>query len=187
MEENLQTYKLDASKSTFTVQAFATGLLKGLGHNPTIGIREFSGEAKFEPDSFESAGLIINVDAKSLAVVADVKEKDIPEVERTMHDDVLETSRFPEIVFRSTSISTTRIIPGRYKAKIIGDLTLHGETRTGIWIMAQFTLNGEELRAKGDFTIKQTNYGIKLVSVAAGALKLADELKFNFELVGFKE
>ncbi len=35
--------------------------------------------------------------------------------------------------------------------------------------------------------VRQTEYGIKLVSVAAGALKLKDELKFEFDLVGRKE
>jgi polyisoprenoid-binding protein YceI len=188
MSENLVNYKLDASESTFTVQAFAAGLLKGFGHNPTVGIKDFTGEARFDPETIDNAKLHIEVNAESLAVVDDVKEKDIAEVEKTMHQEVLETSRFPKIVFQSTSITTTRIIPGRYKAKIIGDLTLHGETQKGIWIMGQLFLEDDDkIRAKGDFRIKQTNYGIKLVSVAAGALKLKDELKFNFDLVGHKQ
>lgn len=188
MSENLVKYKLDAANSTFTVQAFAAGLLKGFGHNPTVGIRDFSGEAKFDPETFDNAELYVKVDAKSLKVVDDVKEKDIGEVERTMHEDVLEISRFPEIIFQSTSITTNRIIPGRYKAKIIGDLTLHGETQKGIWITGQLFLEEDDkIRAKGNFSIKQTNYGIKIVSVAAGGLKLKDELKFSFDLVGHKQ
>jgi polyisoprenoid-binding protein YceI len=189
MSENLATYALDAGESTFMVQAFASGLLKGLGHNPTVGIKEFTGTVKFDPDSTDAAELHIEVDAGSVEVVGDVKEKDIAEVNRTMHEDVLETPRFSEIVFESTSITTNLIIPGRYKAKIIGDLSLHGETNRGLWIMAQVFLedNGAKIRAKGDFSIKQTNYGIKLVSVAAGALKLKDELKFSFDLIGRKQ
>ena len=66
-------------------------------------------------------------------------------------------------------------------------MTLHGVTRNGLWIMAQVFLNENEFRTQGDFTLKQTDYGIKLVSVAAGALKLKDELKFEFDLVGQKE
>ena len=100
-----------------------------------------------------------------------------------MQEKVLETSLFPEITFQSTNVTVSRIIPGRWKAKIIGDLNLHGETRS-LWIMGQLTLDGDELRTKGDFTLRQTEYGIKLVSVAAGALKLKDELKFEFDLLG---
>jgi len=39
------------------------------------------------------------------------------------------------------------------------------------------------LRAFGDFTIRQSDYRIKLASVAGGALKLKDELKFTFDIV----
>jgi len=179
-------YILDASRSTFTAQAFAAGLLSGFGHNPTIAIRDFSGEARFSPETLDDAGLKLEIEARSLAVLDEIKEKDRQEIERTMHDDVLETARFPGIVFQSTSVTPTRIIPGRWKAKIIGDLTLHGTTRS-LWIMAQVFLDGDELRTKGDFTLKQTDFGIKLVSVAAGALKLKDELKFGFDLVGKRE
>ena len=77
----------------------------------------------------------------------------------------------------------TRISQGRYKAKIVGDLTLHGETRQGSWIMAQVTLDGDELHARGDFVLKQTDYGTKLVSVAGGALELKDELQFKFDVI----
>lgn len=180
-------YKLDASQSNFTVQAFASGFLSGLGHNPTIAIRDFTGEAQFSPETFAAASLFLKINAQSLIVLDDIKEKDKQEIQRTMLEDVLETSRFPEIIFQSTSITATRIIPGRYKARIIGDLTLHGTTRNGLWLMAQITLSENEFRAKGDFTINQTNYGIKLVSVAAGALKLKDELKFEFDLVGRRD
>jgi hypothetical protein len=46
---------------------------------------------------------------------------------------------------------------------------------------------GTFLRASGDFSLNQTDYGIKLVSVAGGALKLKDELKFSFEIVAWRE
>ncbi len=186
-DTSIVRYRLDASQSKFTAQAFATGLLAGFGHNPTIGIRDFVGEAQYTSGSLTEAALRLVVNVKSLTVLDDVKEKDRHEIERTMLNDVLEASLTPEIVFQSTSITTTRIAEGRYKARIIGDLTLHGVTRNGLWIMAQVTLDGDQLRAQGDFTIKQTDYKIKLVSVAAGALKLKDELKFSFDLVGHRE
>ena len=42
-------YVIDSRASRFTVQAFATGLMARMGHNPIIGIRDFSGEMKFNP------------------------------------------------------------------------------------------------------------------------------------------
>ena len=186
-ETSMVRYKLDAGQSRFTVQAFATGLLSGFGHNPVIGIRDFTGEARFAPGTFADASLRLAIETASLVLLDEVKEKDRREIEQTMFDDVLEVARYPEIVFQSTQITPTRIVEGRYKARIVGDLTLHGMTRNGLWIAARFTLDGDTLRARGDFTLKQTDYNIKLVSVAAGALKLKDELKFDFDLVGHRE
>lgn len=177
-------YELNSAQSEFTVQAFAAGFFSGFGHNPTVGILEFTGEAKFSPDALYDGSLRLVVDTKSLVVLDDVKDKQ--EIERVMHNEVLETARFPEIVFQSTSVTLTKINDVRYKAKIIGDLQMHGITRNALWIMPQMNLNGDELTATGNFTLKQTDYGIKLVSIAAGALKLKDELKFTFNLVGNK-
>ncbi len=180
-------YQLSAAQSNFTVQAFADGLLSNFGHNPVVGIRNFVGEAQFAPDTFADASLRLKISASSLVVLDNFKEKDRMEIERAMHADVLETERFPQIIFESTNIVITRIMEGRYKAKIIGDLTLHGTTRKGLWILARVNLDSDALRAQGDFVLNQKDYGIKLVSVAAGGLKLKDEIKFEFDLVGHKE
>lgn len=183
-EQGLVRYALDPAGSTFTVQAFAGGLLAGFGHNPTVAIRDFAGEAQFVPGSFADASVRVVVQARSLKVVGDASEKDRGEIERTMLDEVLEVSAYPQIVFESTSVAATRVAEGRFRARIVGNLTLHGTTRHGLWIMAQLRASGHDVRAQGDFTIKQTDYGIKLVSVAGGALKIKDELKFTFDLLG---
>jgi len=177
-------YRLDPARSTFTAQAFAGGLLSGFGHNPIIGIKKFDGEVQFAAGTLADASLRITVDANSLAVVGEVSEKDTPEIERTMLAEVLETSRYPEITFESTSITVTRIVEGRYKARIIGDLTMHGVTQKGLWISAQVTLDGAELKGQGDFAVKHTAYHLKQVTVAGGALKVKDEVKLSFAMVG---
>jgi hypothetical protein len=41
----------------------------------------------------------------------------------------------------------------------------------------------EMLRASGEFTLNQSDYGIKPISVAGGVLKVKDEVKFSFEMV----
>ncbi len=175
-------YELVASKSRFTVQAFASGLLSGFGHNPTIAIDDFTGEVRFTPETFEDASLKLIVKANSLRVIDDIKDKDRREIENAMFDEVLETGRYTEINFQSTNITIRKISDDRFKAKIIGDLTLHGVTQNGLWIMAQVNKTDDGLRAQGDFTLKQSDYKIKPVSVAGGALKLKDELKFSFDI-----
>lgn len=177
-----ERYRLDLIASTFTVQAFAEGLFSAFGHDPIFRVNEFSGEAEFVPGTFENAGLRLVINANSLSVT-NVKEKDRQEIERTMHVEVLEISRYPEIVFESHNISLSRIGEGRYRARAIGDLTLHGVTQKNLWINGEVIASGSELRAKGQCAIKQTDYKIKLVSVAGGTLKVKNEVKCSFDIV----
>lgn len=179
-------YRLDASRSRFTAQAFAEGLLSSFGHNPLIAIRGFEGEAECADDTLEAAKLRVRVNADSLAVDGDVKEKDRLEIEQMMREQVLETARFPEIVFESTSVAASRLSGGRFRLRIIGDLTLHGVTGRNLWIQAEVKTTDDGLRAQGEFTLRQTDYQIKLVSVAGGALKVKNEVKFSFDIVATK-
>lgn len=179
-------YVIDCRSSRFTVRAFATGMLSAMGHNPTVGIRDFSGEVRFNPDKLEAGPFRLAIKASSLAVQDDISEKDRREIERLMNEQVLETAKFPEILYEAPGISVTKLSDMLCSATMNGSLTLHGVTR-GQPIAARITLLGSMLRASGDFTLKQSDYNIKPVSVAGGALKLKDELKFSFEIVARRQ
>ena len=179
-------YVIDGRSSRFTVQAFATGLLSKMGHNPTIGIRDFSGEMRFNPDKLEAGSFHIVVKTAFLIVQDDISAKDLKEMERLMTQEVLETAKFPEIIYDAPTISVTRMGDALCSGTLNGNLTLHGVTRSQR-IVVRVALFGSMLRASGDFSLDQTDYNIKLVSVAGGALKLKDELKFSFEIVARKQ
>src|ERR1044071_7252514 len=97
-------YRLDAARSRFTVQAFAEGLLSSFGHNPVIAIRDFGGEVDFVPGTLEGGRVRLNIKADSLVTVDEAKASDRPEIDRQMREDALEVSRYPEVVFESTSV-----------------------------------------------------------------------------------
>jgi len=179
-------YVIDQSSSRFTVRAFATCLLSTFGHSPTVAIRNFEGEMEFSPEDPSASSLHVRASADSLEIMDDIKSKDRQEMESTMNNSVLETAKYPEIVFATTSVSASRLGEGRYQANLNGNLTLHGITRP-VTIPTQVTLMGDMLRAGGEFSLLQTNFGIKLVSVAGGTLKLKDELKFSFDIVARRE
>jgi polyisoprenoid-binding protein YceI len=185
-ETSADRYVVDGRSSRFTVQAFATGMLARMGHNPTIGIRDFSGEMRFNPDKLEAGSFHLVVKSASLSVQDDISDKDLREIERLMKQEVLETAKFPEIVYDAPSISVTKMADALYSAALNGKLTLHGVTRNQP-ISVRVALFGTMLRASGDFTLDQTDYNIKLVSVAGGALKLKAELKFSFEILARKQ
>jgi len=178
-------YVIDSRVSRFTVQAFAGGLFSALGHNPVIAITEFSGEAQI-PEDIEQASLVVTIEAGSLKVVSEMSNKDRLEVERVMHERVLESAGYPEIVYNCSRVSASKTGEGQYWVALNGDLTLHGVTR-GLTIPARVTVSGDSLKASGSFSILQSNYEIELVSVAGGTLKVKDELKCSFEVAAKKQ
>lgn len=184
-------YVLDSSASQFTVRVFSGGLLSAFGHSPTFSIRKFSGEAQVNPESVEQSSLKLTIQASSLAVKDDVSEKDRSEMERAMRDEVLETASYPEIVYECSDIETTNnavtgAAEGQYSMTLNGDLTMHGVTRRQS-VPARVMVDGDTVRAFGNFSILQTDYDLKLASVAGGALKVKDELKFSFNILARKK
>ena len=179
-------YVIDTGKSRFTVRAFATGLLSAMGHNPTLAVREYSGDASFASGTLEQASVRVVAQSASLEVTDDVSQKDRAEIENKMRQEVLETSQYPEITFESSTITPNKLGENSYTVNVAGNLTLHGVTRNET-IYAQVTLTGDTLRAFGEFTLRQTDYGIKLVSVAGGTLKVKDEVKVAFDITARKQ
>jgi len=180
--QSLSSYRIDAKPSRFTVQVTAAGLLSAFGHNPVIAIRNFSGEARFQPNTLDSASLRVVVQATSLEVSGDVSDQDRREIERTMQERVLESATYPEIVFQSASVKVSSAGPGQYRVEAMGQLSVHGITREHV-VSARVTVGPDRLRASGEFSLRQTDYGIELVSVAGGAFKVKDELKCSFDIL----
>ena len=179
-------YTIDPTNSRVTVRAFAAGLLSGFGHNPVIAFRDFSGEVSFAPDDITKSSVGITIRAGSFEVQNDVSEKDRREILRTMNDQVLEVGRFPDIAFESRQVSGMPLGESLYVVKIEADLFLHGVTRRQT-VSVNVVPAEDKLRAYGEFSIKQSDFKIKLVSVAGGALKVKDELKISFDVTAKKD
>ena len=175
-------YAIDPGMSRFTVRGVAGGLLSSFGHNPILGIRDFTGEVRFDPEAPEQASLRLAVRAESLEVQNDASDKDRREMKRVMDEEVLEAAAYPEITYDTTGVKATRISASGFRLEIDGKLSLHGAIRPQR-VAANVLIMGDMLRANGEFSLQQTDYRIKPASVAGGALKLKDELKFSFDIV----
>jgi polyisoprenoid-binding protein YceI len=179
-------YPFDPERSRFTVQAFATGMLSGFAHSPKFAIRGFKGDIQFDPNEPDNTSLQLTVRADSLELIDQVSDKDRQEILRVMREEVLESARYPEISFHSTQIATTEIANHWFRVQLKGEMRLHGVTKAQD-IDTQLRLNENELRLSGDFLLSQTAFGIKRASALGGAIKVKDELKFVFELVGHRQ
>ena len=168
------------------MRAFATGMLSAFGHSPTIAIPDFQGEVQWSSSDLQDASLRIVIEAASLSVTDDISAKDRTEIERKMHQEVLETDGFSEIVYECPQVSSIQKMgEGLFSVVLNGELTLHGVTRNQP-VTARVTLKADTLRAAGDFSVRQSDYEIKSVSAAGGAVKLKDELKLSFNIIARK-
>ena len=179
-------YVVDTKASRFTVQAFATGILSAMGHNPRIGIRTFTGEVDFNAETSLAGRFRLSIKTNSFGVLDDISDKDRREIETMMNEQVLESSKYPDIVYEAPTVTITRLEGALYSATLNGTLSFHGVTRNQI-VAARIAVFDEMIRASGEFSLNQSDYGIKPVSVAGGALKVKDELKFSFEMIARKQ
>lgn len=163
--------EIDTAHSTLTVHVYKTGLFSALGHNHEISAPIESG--KVDPTGNPSVEL--RVDARKLRVLdPDASEDTRAQVEKTMlGPEVLDSDRLPEIHFQSTAIEPS----GANHWTVRGNLDLHGQSHP---VTVDVTLQDGIYRGSAAF--KQTEFGIKPVSVAGGTIKIKDEVKIDFEI-----
>jgi polyisoprenoid-binding protein YceI len=175
-------YLIDKNASRFTVQAFATGILSGFGHNPKIGMREYEGEIQFAIETYDPAMVRVTVGTGAMEVLDEMKSDDRKKLEQTMYEEVLEVQRFPTASYESKQITVQKLSGDLLLAHLTGELSFHGVRRSHSFD-ARVTRMGAMLRISGEFSLRQSDYGIRPVSIAGGALRLKDEIRFNFEMV----
>ena len=178
------TYNLDASQSKFMAHANAGGLLWFKGHDHHLAAREFSGQVEITPGTVTPASLRLVVKAASLHETgADFTEPQKEIINKELREIVLQPDKYPDIIFKSTSVNGESTAANQYDLKIIGDLTLHGVTRP-ITIPTQITVTGDDLRARGEFSIDRDDFKVKATSAVHGLVRVGKRVKFTFEIVG---
>jgi polyisoprenoid-binding protein YceI len=177
-------YRLDSSQSKFIAHALAGGLLWFKGHDHLVAVREFTGEAQLTPDAITPALLQITAKADSMVETSSVftePQKQI--IDKELREIVLEPSKYPDIIFRSTNVTGKSTGNNQYGLDITGDLTLHGVTRQ-ITIPTKVTVTGNDLRAIGEFSIDRGDFKVKATSAVHGLVRVRDKVKFTFDIVG---
>ena len=165
----------------------AGGLLSAFGHNPTIAIRDFSGEARSEPRRYRTVfaqsddpGSVVDGQGRYF------RQGSARNRAHACSRRFWRVSSYPEIVYECSNSAATKAGEGQYSVTLNGDLTMHGITHSQP-VAARVALSGDSLRAFGSFYDPQTDYDLKLASVAGGAMKVKDELKFSFNILARKK
>jgi polyisoprenoid-binding protein YceI len=180
----VQRFTLDASQSKFIAHALRGGLLWFKGHDHLVAVREFTGEVQLSRDAITASTLQITAKTESMVETSSVftdQQKQI--INKELREIVLQPDQYPDITFRSTSVTGKANGANQYDLKIIGDLTLHGVTRQ-INIPTQVTVTGKELRAQGEFSVDRSDFKVKATSAVHGLVRVKNKIKFTFDIVG---
>jgi polyisoprenoid-binding protein YceI len=166
------TKVIDTEKSVMTVRVFKSGLFSAFGHEHEISAPIQAGSFTEGNPSVELA-----VDARQMRVMdKDVSDKDRAEIQQTMlGPTVLDSEKFLEIRFRSTQVDRL----GESKWIVHGDLTIHGQTQP-----VKVDVEGQNGHYRGSAEVKQKDFGITPITVGGGAVKVKNELRVEFEIVG---
>lgn len=162
---------IDVQRSTITIHVGKAGLLSAAGHDHTISAPISSGTVRGSP----APSVEFTVATAKMTVQPDPKvdAKTQAQIQKDMEEMTLDTKRFPEITFHSSRIE--KLADGQWKVQ--GDLSLHGVTKPVTLTVKQ---TGESYSAH--ITLKQTDFGIKPVSVGGGMIKVKNEVEIDFQI-----
>lgn len=180
-ESSGNRYRINAERGSFTVQAFAEGMLSFMGHNPTFAVRRYGGEIQFSKGGEKVDSMLVVAEACSIFLRDNVSEKDRAEIHNALREKVLETGSFSEIHFVSKNVLLKKKQNEKFAVTANGFLSLHGETKPQT-IEAEAEINDANIRASGEFSIKQSDFKIERVKALGGTLKVKDEIKISFDI-----
>jgi hypothetical protein len=165
------TRPIDVEHSTVTVFADTAGLFAAFAHDHLIAAPISAGTIAYGV----SPAIEFIVNAGDLMVLdPDLDSQKRMEVRtRMLGPEVLDTARFPTIRVESTTIASA----GDHQWTVAGRLTIRGITR-----VVTFAAHELNERYRGEFKIKQRDFGIEPVRVAAGTVSVKDELRIAFEI-----
>lgn len=163
--------KIDSSHSKITVHVLKSGVFSAFAHNHEIDAPIEGGEV----DESGAPSVELRVDARKLRVVDSEASTDTrAKIQETMlGPQVLDGNRFPDIHFKSTQVEAQ----GADHWLVRGNLDLHGQTHP---VAVGVSLKDGIYR--GTAAVKQTDFGIKPVSIAGGSVNVKDEVKIEFEI-----
>lgn len=126
--------------------------------------------------AFDAAGKVIPAESK-ITVDLRMLQSDQGLRDRFVRSDVLQTNRFPNAEF---VVQEVRGLPwpppesGELSFELIGDLTVHGVTRSVTW-QAKASVSGREITGTATTRAKITDFGMPIPRVPT-VLSLEDEL-----------
>lgn len=184
------TYSVSYADSFLLAVTGKTGLFSFASHDHAVIASKWTAQAAFDPQELAKSSLTITVPAASLVIDSPEARKlaqlgsgpspdDVKKIQaRMLGPEVLDAIRYPAIEFKMTSAEADG--PGRLR--VAGALTLRGRTRP-VTVPVRFQRESTGAYTfDGEFTVRQTDFGMKPESVGLGTVKVKNEVRIRFHV-----
>jgi polyisoprenoid-binding protein YceI len=131
-----------------------------------------SGSIRFDPSGAASGEMV--VDAASGDSGSGARD-------RRMHQNILESQKFPEIVFAPSHVKGTVNATGESKVEIEGTFTIHGASHP-LTASAVVVASGDRLQTKVHFVVPYVSWGMKNPSTLF--LKVGETVEIDLDASG---
>ena len=165
-----QNRPIDIERSTITIHVGKAGLLSAAGHEHWVNAPISSG---IIDDSVQRVEFAVETAKMRVKPDPKVDPKTEAQIQKDMEDMTLETARYREIAFQSSHIEKA----SEAEWRVDGVLSLHGVSKP-----VRLNVRREGDAYTGRTLLKQTDFGIKPVSVAGGTIKVKNEIEIEFRI-----
>lgn len=188
-----QTYTIVEHESAIQLRLNRRGFFSVLAHDHVMMAQGFAGRVSLDPADLASASLQLTIPVASIAVdpqemrdalklEGNLNDSDRADIrENMLAEDQLDAEHFPRIV--ATLDSVTGTLP---------DVTLAlrvriKQTERVLTAPARVELAPGALRAEGELTLLQSDFGIEPYSAVLGAVGVEDKVTVRFRIVARAE
>ncbi len=181
-------YRLDPDSSTVHVLTGSSGLFGFVGHEHVIAVPRFTGDVEIDSTDVTRFSFAIVAPADSLRVADQDEDSGTRrKIEGDMKAEVLETAQYPTIELHGLGYALSGGGAGRRpmgvsEGQLRVAVTLHG-TKRDLDVPLRLELDHERLRARGKFSIRHSDFGMKRKKVA-GVVNVAEKLEIVYDVVG---
>ena len=186
-----RVYTIAPDLSTLHILVYRGGTLARLGHNHVISSSHLGGRI-WLGTTLEASGFDLSVPVQELIVDDDAARSaegpdfppGVPQAARDgtrtnmLRESLLDGERYPLIRIQSLRLQGDSATP-----QVQAALRIRDQTRE-VTVPVQVRAEDGRLEVRGEFALRQSDFGITPLSVAMGALLVVDTVTVKFHLVG---
>ena len=183
-------YQVQQASSWLLAITDKTGVFSFAAHKHAVLATRWSARVTIRPDDPPTSNATVTVPVSSLVIDSKQARQtaalgsgpsadDIRTIqERMLGPEVLDAKSYPEIQFATTAIEKE----GADQLRVTGKFQMHGHTRTVTIPVHYQGAENSGFILQGEFSIRQTDFGMKPESVAGGTVQVKDEVSIRFRV-----